>query len=83
MGSREQPSALERRVLPHRNKNVIFVVDATAVPPIFNQDDGQQVTGASLRVVGQIPTRWDVNLSVSTSTRAGEPEPAARATGWR
>ena len=31
------------------NTNVIFVVDGTAVPPIFNQDDGQRVTGANDR----------------------------------
>ena len=27
------------------NTNVIFIVDGTAVPPIFNQDDGQRVKG--------------------------------------
>ena len=31
-----------------KNENVIFTVDATAVPPIYNQDDAQRVTGASL-----------------------------------
>ena len=25
-----------------RNENVIYTIDATAVPPIFNQDDAQQ-----------------------------------------
>ena len=30
------------------NTNVIFVVDGTAVPPIFNQDDGQRVKGATV-----------------------------------
>ena len=46
------------------NENVIFVVDATAVPPIFNQDDGQVVKGVALALVGQILPRWDVNLSL-------------------
>jgi catecholate siderophore receptor len=45
------------------NENVIFVVDATAVPPIFNQDDRQQVKGLAFALVGQIVPRWDVNLS--------------------
>jgi catecholate siderophore receptor len=46
------------------NENVIFVVDATAVPPIFNQDDGQVVKGLAFGLVGQIVPRWDVNLSL-------------------
>ena len=46
------------------NENVIFVVDAAAVPPIFNQDDGQRVTGASLSLVGHITPQLDVNLAV-------------------
>ena len=25
------------------NKNVIYTVDATAIPPIYNQDDAQRV----------------------------------------
>jgi len=47
-----------------QNKNVIFVVDATAVPPIFNQDDGQRVTGAAVALIGRLLPRWDVNLSL-------------------
>ncbi len=46
------------------NENVIFVVDATAVPPIFNQDDGQIVKGAAFALLGQLLPRWDVNLSL-------------------
>jgi catecholate siderophore receptor len=46
------------------NTNVIFVVDAGAVPPIFNQDDGQRVKGVSLALVGRLLPRWDLNLSV-------------------
>ena len=46
------------------NTNVIFVVDGTAVPPIFNQDDGQRVTGATIGAVGRIAPWWDINMSV-------------------
>ena len=46
------------------NKNVIFVVDPVAVPPIFNQDDGQKVNGLALGVVGRITPALDVNLSL-------------------
>ncbi|HET7220890.1 MAG TPA: TonB-dependent receptor, partial [Vicinamibacterales bacterium] len=47
-----------------QNENVIFVVDAAAVPPIFNQDDGQLVQGVAIGLVGQITPRWDVNFAV-------------------
>jgi catecholate siderophore receptor len=46
------------------NKNVIFVVDANAVPPIFNQDDGQRVNGVALSAIGRLAPWWDVNLSL-------------------
>jgi catecholate siderophore receptor len=39
------------------NENVIFTVDATAVPPIFNQDDKQRVDGVTIGGVGQITDR--------------------------
>lgn len=39
------------------NENVIFTVDATAVPPIFNQDDRQRVNGVTIGGVGQITDR--------------------------
>jgi catecholate siderophore receptor len=47
-----------------KNTNVIFVVDGTAVPPIFNQDDGQRVNGATVGAVGRITPWWDINMSV-------------------
>ncbi len=46
------------------NKNVIFVVDAGAVPPIFNQDDEQRVKGVAFGIVGRLTPGWDLNLSV-------------------
>ncbi|HXH25185.1 MAG TPA: TonB-dependent receptor, partial [Vicinamibacterales bacterium] len=42
------------------NSNVIFTVDATAVPPIYNQDDGQLVKGVTVGTMGRITDRWDV-----------------------
>ena len=43
-----------------KNENVIFTVDATAVPPLFNQDDGQVVNGVTAGVMGRITDRWEV-----------------------
>jgi catecholate siderophore receptor len=42
------------------NKNVIFTVDATAIPPLFNQDDGQLVNGFTLGAMGRVTDRWEV-----------------------
>ena len=47
-----------------KNENVIFVVDAAAVPPIFNQDDEQRVNGVSFSLVGHVTPQLDVNLAV-------------------
>jgi catecholate siderophore receptor len=51
---------LNGAVFHTRNENVIFTVDATAVPPVFNQDDGQIVNGVTLGAMGRITDRWDV-----------------------
>ena len=42
------------------NENVIYTVDATAIPPIFNQDDRQVVNGATINAVGQFNARWQI-----------------------
>jgi catecholate siderophore receptor len=42
------------------NENVIFTVDATAIPPVFNQDDRQRVAGLTVGSLGQITPRWQV-----------------------
>jgi catecholate siderophore receptor len=55
---------LSGAVFRTENTNVIFVVDATAVPPVFNQDDGQLVKGASVTLVGRPTPRWELNLSL-------------------
>jgi len=46
------------------NENVIFTVDAAAVPPVFNQDDGQRVNGFTIGSLGQITPRWQVLASL-------------------
>jgi catecholate siderophore receptor len=48
-----------------KNENVIFTVDATAVPPVFNQDDAQEVTGVSLGVAGRVVRAWDVTANLA------------------
>jgi catecholate siderophore receptor len=45
------------------NKNVIFTVDATAIPPIYNQDDGQRVNGITIGSLGRITDRWELNAN--------------------
>jgi catecholate siderophore receptor len=42
------------------NENVIFTVDATAIPPVFNQDDAQRVSGLTIGSTGRITDRWQV-----------------------
>src|SRR5690606_9879836 len=46
------------------NTNVIFVVDTTTIPPIFNQDDGQRVRGVSVGVIGRPLAFWDLSLNL-------------------
>ncbi len=59
------------------NTNVIFVVDASAVPPIFNQDDDQRVSGVAVGLVGRITPAWDVSMSVQyLDSRADSQNPA-------
>jgi catecholate siderophore receptor len=43
-----------------KNTNVIFTVDATAIPPVYNQDDGQLVKGVTVGVMGRVTDRWEV-----------------------
>ena len=42
---------------------MIFTVDATAIPPIFNQDDYQRVKGFTIGSLGQITPQWQVLAS--------------------
>jgi catecholate siderophore receptor len=52
--------SLNGAVFHTRNENVIFTVDATAIPPVFNQDDGQIVNGFTVGAMGRLSDRWEV-----------------------
>jgi catecholate siderophore receptor len=45
------------------NENVIFTVDATSIPPLYNQDDRQLVKGVTGGVAGRVTDRWEVMVS--------------------
>jgi catecholate siderophore receptor len=45
------------------NENVIFTVDAAAIPPVYNQDDRQLVKGVTGGIAGQVTERWTVLFS--------------------
>jgi catecholate siderophore receptor len=47
------------------NRNVIYTVDSTAVPPVYNQDDGQRVDGMTVSASGRIAPRWQTMASFS------------------
>ena len=52
--------SLNAAVFRTENRNVIFTVDATTIPPLYNQDDSQRVNGLSLGTIGRINGDWDV-----------------------
>jgi catecholate siderophore receptor len=52
--------SLNAAVFHTENRNVIFTVDATAIPPIYNQDDSQRVNGMSLGAIGRLNRNWDL-----------------------
>ena len=52
--------SLNAAVFRTDNKNVIFTVDATTIPPIYNQDDAQLVKGVTLGAMGRITERWEI-----------------------
>ena len=59
------------------NENVIFTVDATAIPPIFNQDDDQRVNGFTIGSLGQITPRVAGARQLRVPRHAADqPEPA-------
>ena len=49
--------SLNTAIFRTENRNVIFTVDATAIPPIYNQDDSQRVNGVSVGSIGRITER--------------------------
>jgi catecholate siderophore receptor len=56
--------SLNGAVFRTENKNVIYTVDATAVPPIFNQDDSQLVRGVTFGALGRITDRWEILTNI-------------------
>ena len=48
-----------------RNENVIYTIDAVAVPPVFNQDDAQHLRGGTLGLVGRITDRWSAMANLA------------------
>jgi catecholate siderophore receptor len=47
------------------NRNVIYTVDSTAVPPIYNQDDAQRVDGFTSGIIGRLTRRLQVLANFS------------------
>ncbi len=56
--------SLTGAVFHTENKNVIFTVDAAAIPPVYNQDDGQIVNGVTFGAMGRITPRWEVLANI-------------------
>jgi catecholate siderophore receptor len=59
------------------NENVIYTLDATAIPPLYNQDDRQVVDGATVGVAGRLTARWDVLANVGVLDSRLETQNAA------
>ena len=82
--------SLNTAIFRTENRNVIYTVDATAIPPIYNQDDSQRVSGVSVGSIGRITSAWEVFANFALSRqRAGHAErrqsrqaPAADAEVW-
>lgn len=47
------------------NRNVLYTVDAAAIPPVFNQDDEQLVRGAQASATGHITDAWEVVVTAA------------------
>jgi catecholate siderophore receptor len=60
MGFYDNRLSLSVAAFRTENENVIFTVDAAAIPPIFNQDDAQRVNGFTIGSLGQVTPRWQV-----------------------
>jgi catecholate siderophore receptor len=52
--------SLNTAIFRTENRNVIFTVDATAIPPVYNQDDSQRVNGVSVGSIGRITSAWEM-----------------------
>ncbi len=47
------------------NRNVLYTVDAAAIPPVFNQDDEQEVRGGQASVTGRVTNSWNLVLTAA------------------
>jgi catecholate siderophore receptor len=56
--------SLNSAVFRTENENVIFTIDATAIPPLYNQDDAQRVNGATVGVMGRVTDRWEILANI-------------------
>ncbi len=52
--------SLNTAIFRTENRNVIFTVDATTIPPLYNQDDSQRVNGVSVGSIGRLTSAWEV-----------------------
>jgi catecholate siderophore receptor len=52
--------SLNTAIFRTENRNVIYTVDATTIPPLYNQDDSQLVRGLSVGSIGRITSAWEV-----------------------
>ena len=64
IGFYENRLSLTGAIFRTDNENVIYTVDAAAIPPVFNQDDAQRVNGATVGALGYINPRWQVLASL-------------------
>ena len=52
--------SLNAAIFRTENRNVIFTVDATSIPPLYNQDDSQLVNGVSVGSIGRLTSAWEL-----------------------
>jgi len=52
--------SLNTAIFRTENRNVIFTVDATTIPPLYNQDDSQLVKGVSVGSIGRLTSAWEL-----------------------
>jgi len=61
-------ASLNAAVFHTVNTNVLFTVDATAIPPVYNQADSQTVNDVTVGASGRLLSSWQVFSSVSHLT---------------
>src|SRR5262249_11008607 len=66
--------SLTGAVFHTKNKNVIYTVDAAAIPPVFNQDDAQTVNGVTLGAMGRVGEQFEILANVGYLDATLEPQ---------